>query len=81
MNDEITTKIKTKKAKNPELDHLHEVASKRLEEMKLAKQTLVDLRHSNKKKTTKRREKVEVVMEEDNVVENDVKQSAALEAN
>lgn len=50
------------KAKNSELEHLHEVASKRLEELKLAKQTLVDLKHTNKKQ--KRRDKVEVIMEE-----------------
>lgn len=63
-------------AKNPELDHLHEVASKRLEEMKIAKQTLVDLKHAAKK--PKRREKVEVIMEESNEQESS---APAVEAN
>lgn len=53
--------IKAPHAKNPELEHLHEVASRRLEELKLSKESMVHLRKS---KALKRREKVEVTMEE-----------------
>ena len=59
------------------MDRLHEIASKRLEEMKIAKQTLVELKHANKK-PTKRREKVEVIMEENIATEQN---NAALEEN
>ena len=51
-------------AKNPELDRLHEAASRRLEELKLNKQTLTGVKKTNKK-SLKKREKVEVIMEED----------------
>lgn len=62
-------------AKNEELDRLHEIASKRLSEMKLAKQTLVELKSDNRKH--KRREKVEVIMEEN----ANEQQNAVLEEN
>ena len=51
-------------AKNPELDRLHEAASRRLEELKLNKQTLTGVKKTNKN-SLKKREKVEVIMEED----------------
>lgn len=63
------------KAKNEELDRLHEIASRRLSEMKLAKQTLVELKSENRKQ--KRREKVEVIMEEN----ANEQQNAVLEEN
>jgi len=50
-------------AKNPELETLHEVASRRLEELKQAKESRVLLRRAKEKK--ERRERVEVTMEED----------------
>jgi hypothetical protein len=43
---------------------LHEAASRRLEELKLNKQTLTGLKKTNKK-SLKKREKVEITMEED----------------
>jgi hypothetical protein len=43
---------------------LHEAASRRLEELKLNKQTLTGMKKTNKK-SLKKREKVEVIMEED----------------
>ncbi len=55
-----------KKAKNPELDRLHEAATKRLEELKQNKQTLVELKKT--KNPSKRRDKVEVIMEESDTV-------------
>lgn len=50
-------------AVNPHLEKVHEAASKRLEELKLSKQTMVDLNKAKKKKT--KRDKVEIIMEED----------------
>ena len=50
------------KAKNTELENLHDTASKRLEELKIAKQTLVELKNTNKR--SKKREKVEIIMED-----------------
>jgi hypothetical protein len=47
---------------------MHEAASRRLEEMKLSKQTMVDLDKAKNKKI-KRRPPVEVIME-DNESEN-----------
>ena len=43
---------------------MHEAASRRLEELKLNKQTLTGMKKTNKK-SLKKREKVEVIMEED----------------
>lgn len=54
--------IKAPHAKNPELENLHQAATKRLEELKLQKQTLFDL--NKKKRVSKHREKVEVIMHE-----------------
>lgn len=58
------------KAKNADLENLHEIATKRLEEIKLAKQTLVDLKTSKKRKG---RGKVEVTMEETTSEQNNAK--------
>ena len=49
------------KAKNPEMDCLHEAASKRLEALKISKQSMI---HLKKSKSLKRRLKVEVTMEQ-----------------
>jgi hypothetical protein len=49
------------------LDRLHEAATKRLEELKQNKQTLVELKKT--KKPSKRRDKVEVIMEENDLIE------------
>ena len=57
-------------AKNPELERLHEAASRRLADLRFGKQTLTQLRKSKRPLTGKGKErgKVEVTMEE-NVVE------------
>lgn len=49
-------------AVNPELDEIHELAKQRLEDLKASKEKLVAL--NKNKKASKKREKVEVVMEE-----------------
>ena len=49
------------------MDRLHEAATKRLEELKQNKQTLVELKKT--KKPSKRRDKVEVIMEENDLIE------------
>lgn len=54
--------IKAPHAKNPELENLHQAATKRLEELKLQKQTLFDLKKT--KRVLKKRDKVEVIMQE-----------------
>ncbi|RMZ95633.1 putative ribosome biogenesis RLP24 [Brachionus plicatilis] len=54
--------IKAPHAVNPDLDEIHELAKQRLEDLKVGKEKLVALRKS--KKIGKKREKVEVVMEE-----------------
>ena len=54
--------IKAPHAKNPELENLHQAATKRLEELKLQKQTLFDLKKT--KRVSKKRDKVEVIMQE-----------------
>jgi hypothetical protein len=54
--------IKAPHAKNPDLENLHQAATKRLEELKLQKQTLFDLKKT--KRVLKKRDKVEVIMQE-----------------
>jgi 3-deoxy-D-arabino-heptulosonate 7-phosphate (DAHP) synthase len=48
---------------------MHEAASRRLEEMKLSKQTTVDISKAANRKKKVRRDRVEVTMEED-IAEN-----------
>ena len=48
-------------AVNPDLERVHEAATKRLEALKLSKQTLTGIRKQKKRAP---REKVEVIMEE-----------------
>ena len=53
---------------NPHLDKMHEAASRRLEEMKISKQTMVELDKAKNRK--KRRRDPVIVTWEDNESEN-----------
>ena len=64
------------KAKNAQLEHLHEVACQRLEEIKITKRSLVELKKSKRPK----RSKVEVTMEEDTEETSTLVQPAELVA-
>lgn len=64
------------KAKNPELDRLHEAASKRLEELKISKETMTQLK--KKMNPMKKRAKVDVTMENDDEQEAATTTSNAL---
>ena len=68
--------IKAPHAVNPMLDKVHEAASKRLADMKLSKQTIVELNQAKNRKA--RRERVEVTMEEE---ANNAQEVAAAEEN
>lgn len=68
--------ILTFKAKNPELDRLHEAASKRLEELKISKETMTQLK--KKMNPMKKRAKVDVTMENDDEQEAATTTSNAL---
>ena len=69
------------KAKNPELDRLHEAASRRLESLKLNKQTLTNLKSPKKIKSNRIREKVTVTMEEEEQSVSLAKKELAAEEN